>query len=215
MVEEIFAKKQDEENKKLEAEAAKEKEKSGAGISKIEEALLKREQGLEKQGAIDASLAAILGGLTTASVRGKDTAEALKEGVQTGVGSYMASGKQRAAGENAILSGRLGLEKMRGLQDIRQSQMAQNLEGKIGSQIGAREKQLEQFAYNMIAGKNSMVMDSPEALAAVNKEAQRLKSQDPFLGKLYKQYGLPPIQSIAAGPSLVSKAEDRLKNRGY
>ena len=168
--------------------------------------LLKREQGLEKQGKIDASLAAILGGLATYGGKSANAAENIKEGAQAGVGYYAGAAKQRAAGENAILSGRLGLEKMRGLQDIRQSQMAQNLEGKIGSQIGAREKQLEQFAYNMIAGNNKMVMDSPEALAAVNKEAQRLKSQDPFLGKLYKQYGLPPIQSAGA-PATMSKEQ--------
>jgi hypothetical protein len=188
------------------AEAAKEKEKSGAGISKLEEMLLKREQGLEKQGAIDANLALIMAGLGAAGGKSANALENIKEGAQLGLGSYMTSAKQRNAGENAILSGRLGIEKMRGLQDIRQQQMASNLEGKIGSQIGAREKQLEQFAYNTIAGKGSMVMDSAEAQAAIAKEVQRLKSQDPFLAKLYKQYGLPPIQSAGA-PAILSKEQ--------
>jgi hypothetical protein len=103
---------------------------------------------------------------------------------------------------------------VRGLQDIRQSTLDQNLSSKLGSQIGAREKQLEQFATNLIT-RTGVTIDSAEGQAAIAREVQRLKSQDPLLGKLYSQYGLPPIQSTAAGPSLVSKAEDRLKNRGY
>ena len=197
------------------AQGQKNKEVATAGTSKLEDILTRREQNLEKQGAIDSNLALLMAGLGMAGGTSKNALENIAKGAQLGVGTYMTGAKQRAAGENAILSGRLGLEKMRGLQDIRQQQMTQNLEGKIGSQIGAREKQIEQFAYNLIAGKGSMVMDSAEAQAAVAKEVQRLKSQDPLLGKLYSQYGLPPIQSTAAGPSLVSKAEDRLKNRGY
>jgi hypothetical protein len=64
-----------------------------------------------------------------------NAAENISDAAKTGLGFYSGASKQRAAGENAILSGRLGLERMRGLQDIRQQQMAQNLEGKIGSQI--------------------------------------------------------------------------------
>jgi hypothetical protein len=200
------------ENAELDARAAyesqltqgqKDKEAATAGTSKLEDILARREQNLEKQGAIDANLALIMAGLGAAGGTSKNALENIAKGAQLGVGTYMTGAKQRNANENAILSGRLGLEKMRGLQDIRQQQMASNLEGKIGSQIGAREKQIEQFAYNLIAGKGSMVMDSAEAQAAVAKEVQRLKSQDPLLGKLYSQYGLPPIQSGGA-PTLRS-----------
>jgi hypothetical protein len=188
------------------AQGQKDKEIATAGTSKLEDILTRREQNLEKQGAIDSNLALLMAGLGMAGGTSKNALENIAKGAQLGTGTYMAGAKQRAAGENALMAGRLGLEKMRGLQDIRQQQMTQNLEGKIGSQIGAREKQIEQFAYNLIAGKGSMVMDSAEAQAAVAKEVQRLKSQDPLLGKLYSQYGLPPIQSAGA-PATMSKEQ--------
>jgi hypothetical protein len=167
--------------------------------------LLKREQGLEKQGAIDANLATILTGLSMYGGKSANAAENISDAAKTGLGFYSGASKQRAAGENAILSGRLGIEKMRGLQDIRQSQMNQNLEAKIGSQIGAREKQIEQSAFNNVT-KTGLMIDSAEGQAAIAREVQRLKSQDPFLAKLYKQYGLPPIQSAGA-PAILSKEQ--------
>jgi hypothetical protein len=196
------------------AKEQKDMEEGASGTSKLEDILTRREQNLEKQGAIDANMALIMAGLGAAGGTSKNALENIKEGAKLGTGTYMAGTKQRAAGENAILSGRLGIEKMRGLQDIRKAQMAQNLEGKIGSQIGAREKQLEQAAFNNIT-KTGLMIDSAEGQAAIAREVQRLKSQDSYLAKLYSQYGLPPIQSTAAGPSLVKSAEEKLKNRGY
>jgi hypothetical protein len=197
-----------------EAQLAKEQkdmEEGASGTSKLEDIFLRKEKNLEKQGAIDANLGLIMAGLGAAGGTSRNALENIAKGAQLGVGTYMTGAKQRAAGENALIAGRIGLEKMRGLQDIRKSTMAQNLSAKIGSQIGAREKQIEQFAYNTIAGKGSMVMDSAEAQAAIAREVQRLKSQDQLLGKLYSQYGLPPIQSGSNTPDLAGKAQDRLK----
>jgi hypothetical protein len=187
------------------AQGQKDKEAATAGTSKLEEMLLKREQNLEKQGKIDANMALIMAGLGAAGGTSKNALENIKEGAKLGTGTYMAGTKQRAADENAILSGRLGIEKMRGLQDIRQAQMDQNLSAKIGSQIGAREKQLEQAAFNNIT-KTGLMIDSAEGQAAIAKEVQRLKSQDSYLAKLYKQYGLPPIES-AGPPATMSKEQ--------
>jgi hypothetical protein len=208
------------ENAELDARAAyesqltqgqKDKEAATAGTSKLEDILARREQNLEKQGAIDANLALIMAGLGAAGGTSKNALENIAKGAQLGVGTYMTGAKQRNANENAILSGRLGLEKMRGLQDIRQQQMASNLEGKIGSQIGAREKQIEQTAFNNIT-KTGLMMDSAEGQAAIAKEVQRLKSQDSYLAKLYKQYGLPPIE-MAGAPATMSK-DDLIKRYG-
>lgn len=193
------------------AQGQKDKEAATAGTSKLEDILTKREQNLEKQGAIDSNLALMMAGLGMAGGTSKNALENISKGAQLGLGTYMTGAKQRAAGENAILSGRLGLEKMRGLQDIRQSQMAQNLEGKIGSQIGAREKQLEQAAFNNIT-KTGLMIDSAEGQAAIAREVQRLKSQDSYLAKLYKQYGLPPIE-MAGAPATMSK-DDLIKRYG-
>jgi hypothetical protein len=193
------------------AQGQKDKEVATAGTSKLEDILARREQNLEKQGAIDANLALMMAGLGIAGGTSKNALENIAKGAQLGVGTYMTGAKQRAAGENAVLSGRLGLEKMRGLQDIRQSQMNQNLEAKIGSQIGAREKQLEQTAFNNIT-KTGLMIDSAEGQAAIAREVQRLKSQDAYLAKLYKDFGLPPIQSVGA-PATMSK-EDLIKRYG-
>jgi hypothetical protein len=193
------------------AQGQKDKEIATAGTSKLEDILTRREQNLEKQGAIDSNLALLMAGLGMAGGTSKNALENIAKGAQLGVGTYMTGAKQRAAGENAILSGRLGLEKMRGLQDIRQQQMAQNLEGKIGSQIGAREKQLEQAAFNNIT-KTGLMIDSAEGQSAIAREVQRLKSQDQYLAKLYKQYGLPPIE-MAGAPATMSK-DDLIKRYG-
>jgi hypothetical protein len=193
------------------AKEQKDIEEGASGTSKLEDILTRREQNLEKQGKIDANMALIMAGLGAAGGTSKNALENIKEGAKLGTGTYMAGTKQRAAGENAILSGRLGIEKMRGLQDIRKAQMAQNLEGKIGSQIGAREKQLEQAAFNNIT-KTGLMIDSAEGQAAIAREVQRLKSQDSYLAKLYKQYGLPPIE-MAGAPATMSK-DDLIKRYG-
>jgi hypothetical protein len=187
------------------AQGKKDKEAATAGTSKLEDILARREQNLEKQGTIDANLALIMAGLGAAGGTSKNALENIAKGAQLGTGTYMAGARQRATGENALMAGRLGLEKMRGLQDIRQAQMDQNLLAKIGSQIGAREKQIEQFATNLIT-RTGLMADSAEGQAAIAREVQRLKSQDALLGKLYSQYGLPPIESAGA-PATMSKEQ--------
>jgi len=187
------------------AQGKKDKEAATAGTSKLEDIFLKREKSLEKQGTIDANLALIMAGLGAAGGTSKNALENISKGAQLGTGTYMAGARQRATGENALMAGRLGLEKMRGLQDIRQAQMDQNLLAKVGSQIGAREKQIEQFATNLIT-KTGLMADSAEGQAAIAREVQRLKSQDALLGKLYSQYGLPPIESAGA-PATISKEQ--------
>jgi hypothetical protein len=184
------------------AQGRKEKETAGAGISKLEELLTAREAKIGKQAGRDENLALILGGLAAAGGTSKNALENISKGAQTGAGVYMSGNKQRGAEENAILSGRLGIEKMRGLQDIRQAQMDQNRMSSLERNIGAREKQIEQAAFNNVT-KTGLMIDSAEGQAAIAREVQRLKSQDQLLGKLYSQYGLPPIQSGGA-PTLRS-----------
>jgi len=208
MVDENAAKKELDARAELEASTKAEAEKANAPMSKIEQLLAAREAGIGKQKSIDANLALIMAGLGAAGGTSKNALENISKGAQLGLGTYMTGAKQRSAEENAILSGRLGLEKMRGLQDIRQQQMAQNLEAKIGTQIGAREKQLETLAFNNIT-KTGLMIDSAEGQAAIAKEIQRLKSQDPYLAKLYKQYNLPEINFSGASPT--RSADDILK----
>jgi hypothetical protein len=92
------------------AQGKKDKETATAGTSKLEDMFLKREQNLEKQSKIDANLALMMAGLGIAGGTSKNALENISKGAQLGAGTYMAGAKQRAAGENAIMSGRLGLE---------------------------------------------------------------------------------------------------------
>ena len=184
------------------AKEQKDMEEGASGTSKLEDLFLKREKNLEKQGAIDANLGLIMAGLGAAGGTSKNALENIAKGAQLGLGTYMTGAKQRAAGENALIAGRIGLEKMRGLQDIRKAQMSQNRFSALERNIGAREKQLEQAAFNNVT-KTGLMIDSAEGQAAIAREVQRLKSQDQLLGKLYSQYGLPPIQSGGA-PTLRS-----------
>jgi hypothetical protein len=184
------------------AKEQKDMEEGASGTSKLEDIFVKREKNLEKQGTIDANLALLMAGLGMAGGTSKNALENISKGAQLGVGTYMTGAKQRAAGENALMAGRLGLEKLRGLQDIRKSTMDQNRMGALERNIGAREKQIEQAAFNTIS-KIGLTIDSDEGRAALAREVARLKSQDQLLGKLYSQYGLPPIQSGGA-PTLRS-----------
>jgi hypothetical protein len=193
------------------AKEQKDMEEGASGTSKLEDLFLRKEKSLEKQGAIDANLGLIMAGLGAAGGTSKNALENIAKGAQLGVGTYMTGAKQRAAGENAVIAGRIGLEKMRGLQDIRKATMAQNQELKLGQLIGNREKQLEQNALSAIT-KIGLTIDSDEGRAALAREVQRLKSQDQLLGKLYKQYGLPPIE-MAGAPATMSK-DDLIKRYG-
>ena len=74
---------------------------------------------------------------------------------------------------------------------------------------------METAAYNnavKAGGLNFSMLEPAQQQAAIAKEVQRLKSTDPLLSKLYKEYGLPPIE-VAQPPDLVSQATERLKKR--
>jgi hypothetical protein len=118
----------------------------------------------------------------------------------------MTSAKQRAAGENAILSGRLGLEKMRGLQDIRQQQMAQNRQGGLERGLGAYEQKARASALQIIKANNMLSLDAtPEQQAQLaNEIAMKNLANDPTYKKMYKQlfgfdYNVPT--GVATKPS--------------
>lgn len=194
------ADKQDQENEKLlqTVTGGATPSSSPEEVDSLTKMLAEKEAGIKSQRAIDANLALIMAGLGAAGGTSKNALENIAKGAQLGLGTYMTSAKQRSQEERDIMSGRLGLRRLKGLEDIRAAQIASNQEGKIGQLIGSREKQLEQQAFNNIT-KTGLMIDSAEGQAAIAKEVARLKSQDPFLAKLYRQYGLPAIQSTGAG----------------
>jgi hypothetical protein len=171
------------------AKEQKDMEEGASGTSKLEDILTRREQNLEKQGKIDANMALIMAGLGAAGGTSKNALENIKEGAKLGTGTYMAGTKQRAAGENAILSGRLGIEKMRGLQDIRKAQMAQNRQGGLERGLGAYEQKARASALQIIKANNMLSLDAtPEQQAQlVNEIAMKNLANDPTYKRMYKE----------------------------
>jgi hypothetical protein len=171
------------------AKEQKDMEAGASGTSKLEDLFLRKEKSLEKQGAIDANLALIMAGLGAAGGTSKNALENIAKGAQLGVGTYMTGAKQRAAGENAVIAGRIGLEKMRGLQDIRKATMAQNRQGGLERGLGAYEQKARASALQIIKANNMLPLDStPEQQAQLaNEIAMKNLANDPTYKRMYKE----------------------------
>lgn len=99
---------------KKESEEVKEEPKS-----KLEQLLEARMGRLDKQRDIDNYMALLSAGLGMMGGTSPYAGANIGQGAQAGIASYLRSGATRAAEENAILSGQLGLERYKGLADIR------------------------------------------------------------------------------------------------
>lgn len=87
--------------------------------SKLEQLLEARMSRLDKQRDIDNYMALLSAGLGMMGGTSPYAGANIGQGAQAGIASYLRSGATRAAEENAILSGQLGLERYKGLADIR------------------------------------------------------------------------------------------------
>jgi len=87
--------------------------------SKLEQLLEARMGRLDKQRDIDNYMALLSAGLGMMGGTSPYAGANIGQGAQAGIASYLRSGATRAAEENAILSGQLGLERYKGLADIR------------------------------------------------------------------------------------------------
>lgn len=173
-----------------------------------------REKSATEQKKQDAYMALLSAGLGIMGGTSPFAAVNIGQGAQAGVATQLAARKAQIADERATLAGYSGAAAAQEAARERQGRVAQGQEAKIGNLIANREKQIETAAYNAI--KNNMnfsFLDPAQQQVLLAKEVQRIKSSDPLLTKLYKEYGLPPIQ--AAPPvDLVKSAEERLKQRG-
>ena len=174
-----------------------------------------REENTTKQRSVDNYMALLQAGLGMMGGTSPYTAVNIGQGASSGVAAKLASEKNRIAEEAATMKGYGNLYSTQQNAKLREMLAGQNTEAKIGQQIGLRERQLENLAKDTVL-KTGLLADSAEAQAKIAKEVERLKSGDEYLKKLYTQYGLPPIGTSAAPqPDLVSRAQERLKNRGY
>jgi hypothetical protein len=170
------------------------------GIMKKYMSLLEgREKASADQRKTDAYLSLLSAGLGIMGGTSPFAAANIGQGAQSGVATQMAARKAQIADEAATLKGFGTAAAAEEYAKQRQMLAAQGRETKVGNLIANREKQLETAAFNNIT-KTGLMIDSAEGQAAIAKEVQRLKSADPLLSKLYKEYGLSPIQGTATAP---------------
>jgi hypothetical protein len=174
-----------------------------------------REKSSADQRKQDAYLSLLSAGLGMMGGTSPFAAVNIGQGAQAGIAAQAAARKTQAAEEAATLKGFGTAAAAEEYAKQRQLIAGQAREGKIGTIISNREKQLETAAYNnavKAGGLNFSMLEPAQQQAAIAKEVQRLKSTDPLLAKLYKEYGLPPIEAVQP-PDLVSQATERLKKR--
>lgn len=107
--------------------------------SKLEQLLEARMARMDKQRDEDKYLALLSAGLGMMSGTSPFALTNIGQGAQAGIASYLKSGATRAAEENAIMSGQLGLERYKQLADIRK----QGIEGQRAlkeMELGLRER---------------------------------------------------------------------------
>jgi soluble lytic murein transglycosylase-like protein len=190
-------------------------EKEDGMMKKYMTLLEGREKSSADQRKQDAYLSLLSAGLGMMGGTSPFAAVNIGQGAQAGIAAQAAARKTQAAEEAATLKGFGTAAAAEEYAKQRQLIAGQAREGKIGTIIANREKQLETAAYNnavKAGGLNFSMLEPAQQQAAIAKEVQRLKSTDPLLSKLYKEYGLPPIE-VAQPPDLVSQATERLKKR--
>lgn len=183
-------------------------------MSGIEQLLAKREAGLGKQKDIDNYMSLLSAGLGMMGGTSPFAAANIGQGAQAGVKTFADAQTRQAAEENAILSGRLGLEKYRGLTDIRkQNQADMNAyrdqqiavqrerikSGELGKQEAntlkkeakeldyiksAQERALTAAAKAIGDSPSSMSMSESQKAEAIRKMADGLLMPD----KVYRKY---------------------------
>jgi len=187
------------------------------GMMKRYMALLEgREKSSADQRKQDAYLSLLSAGLGMMGGTSPFAAVNIGQGAQAGVAAQAAARKTQAAEEAATLKGFGTAAAAEEYAKQRQLVAGQAREGKIGTIIANREKQLETAAYNnavKAGGMNFSFLDPAQQQAAITREVQRLKSTDPLLSKLYKEYGLPPIEAAPVAPAMPNK-EQILKEYG-
>jgi hypothetical protein len=174
-------------------------EKEEGALKKYMSLLEGREKASAEQRKTDAYMALLSAGLGMMGGTSPYAAVNIGQGAQAGVATQLAARKAQIADERATLAGFSGAAAAEEAAKQRRFLAEQGKESKIGTLIANREKQLETAAFNLVT-KTGLMIDSAEGQAAIAREVQRLKSSDPLLSKLYKEYGLPPIQGTATAP---------------
>lgn len=177
--------------------------------------LSKRESSIAKQKEQDKYMSLLAAGLGIMGGTSRHAAQNIGQGALQGIAYAQGAAKQRAAEENALLSGRLGQYRVAQNEELRRELSKQGQEGRLGQQIVAMENKILDAARNDVL-KSGIILDSAEGQAAISRRVAELKASNPYLAKLYKDLGLPEITGGTPMTSALAKsAEERLKQYRY
>ena len=185
-------------------------------LQKYMDMLQKRETESVKQKETDKYLALLQAGLGMMGGTSPYAMVNIGQGATQGVGALMAANKQRAAEEAATLSGYGKLYTAKQAADLKRELTGQNKElayakidqdksNKLTQQVGYVEKALDnQAAANVkiALGTGFNDLDPQQRAAMVNAEAQRLKSISQPLKRLYKELGMPELETTPAAAAI-------------
>lgn len=167
------------------AEPAETTEAKEEPKSKLEQLLEARIARLDKQRDEDKYMALIAAGLGMMGGTSPYAMTNIGQGAQAGIASYLRSGATRAAEENAILSGQLGLERYKGLADIRKQGLEtqkylKGLEIDLKKQVEAGKITKAQEGQRLRAAEIARRMEQ-DYLGRAESTARALVSKNPLL----------------------------------
>ena len=167
------------------AEPAETTEAKEEPKSKLEQLLEARIARLDKQRDEDKYMALIAAGLGMMGGTSPYAMTNIGQGAQAGIASYLRSGATRAAEENAILSGQLGLERYKGLADIRKQGLEtqkylKGLELDLKKQVEAGKITKAQEGQRLRAAEIARRMEQ-DYLGRAESTARALVSKNPLL----------------------------------
>jgi hypothetical protein len=182
-------------------EPAAEKESSSSDIQEIKDLLKTRGEGLSKQRDIDNYMSLLSAGLGMMGGTSPFAAANIGQGAQAGISHALQASRGRAADENALLSGRLGLYKYQQsadtnrinkeyLQDYRKEQIRLKELGLSDAKArGLAEQDIKRASeYDRVLGgmeKNAQIMAVAKLKGAFT-EQEKAKAEADALASLYR-----------------------------
>lgn len=162
--------------------------KTPSFADKLEDLLSKREKSLGEQRQQDKYMALLAAGLGMMGGTSRNALQNIGQGAMQGVASLQAANRQRAAEENALLSGRLGQYRVGQTEALRTQLAGEAQQTKLTQQLSsARQNAIK----NIIAAKKIDInaMDQSQ-LSRIESEADAMLSRDPAYQAIYKKlYG--------------------------
>jgi hypothetical protein len=190
----------------LQSQPAESAEGKKSGIDSM---LDKYSEDIKKQREVNAYLGLLSAGLGMMGGTSPHAMANIGAGAQQGVSTYAGLNQATGADERALLGARIGAEKYKALNDIRQAQIAaqqqaktaQNVLGQQRLDLSRQKAAADQLNEIRRMAQNKMIANYKGALLPEQKEqimaqAEEQLMQDPAYAKLYEQvYGFKPSGS--------------------